>query len=115
LNYTLELLEDLQRRRNHPTFHASLLRPYEPNDEFIFPSREANRFYDFGMPDDQQWHVEEILTHQWTGTRTVKLRIKWTAGDITWEPVKHLDDCQALDDYFETLGVRQWQDLPRAA
>jgi hypothetical protein len=61
-NYTLALSEDLVRRGNHPTFHSSLLRAHEPNDELIFPSREANRFYDFGMPDNQEWLVDEIVT-----------------------------------------------------
>lgn len=79
----------------------------------MFPSREAQRFYDFGTPDDQEWFVEEILTHQWSGPRTIQFRVKWTAGDITWEPPKHLEECVALDDYFEAMGVTRWQDLLR--
>jgi hypothetical protein len=109
--YTLELSEDLRRRHNHPTFHSSLLRAYKPNDEVIFPSREANRFYDFGMPDDQEWYVEEIKTHRWSG-KSVKFHVKWTAGDHTWEPPRNLEDCVALDQYFEAMGVSRWQDLP---
>ncbi|KAJ7017110.1 hypothetical protein C8F04DRAFT_1200951 [Mycena alexandri] len=47
------------------------------------------------------------------GRKSLKLRVKWTAGDITWEPPKHLEECAALDDYFEAMGVQRWQDLPR--
>jgi hypothetical protein len=66
-NYDLELSEELIRRRIVPKFHASLLRPFEPNDDSIFPSRESKRFYDFGMPDDEEWMVDEIVGHKFIG------------------------------------------------
>jgi hypothetical protein len=114
LTYTLDLPEELQQRCIHPTFHASLLCPHEASDETIFPGREASRFYDFGTPDDQEWHVEEIVTHRWIGPRTLQYRVKWTAGDLTWEPPKHLEECTALDEYLEVMGATKWQDLPRS-
>jgi hypothetical protein len=36
-NYELELLEKLKARCIHPRFHVSLLRPFEPNDDTLFP------------------------------------------------------------------------------
>src|ERR1700683_1503520 len=63
-NYELELSEELIARRIYPKFHISLLRPFEPNDNVIFPSRESNAFYDFGMPDDDEWLVDEIVGHR---------------------------------------------------
>ncbi|KAJ6482376.1 hypothetical protein DFH09DRAFT_892632, partial [Mycena vulgaris] len=111
--YTLDLSEDLKRRRNHSTFHAALLRAHEPNDDVIFPSREANRFYDFGMPDEQEWNVDEIIAHRWSSARSLKFHVRWTAGDYTWELPKALEDCAALDQYFEAMGVSTWQALPR--
>jgi hypothetical protein len=51
-NYELELSEELKARRIHPRFHVSLLRPFEPNDDTLFPGHESKWFYDFGMPDD---------------------------------------------------------------
>ena len=51
--YTLDIPEDLRRRRVHPTFNVSLLKRHEPNNDLLFPAREVKRFYDFGMPLDQ--------------------------------------------------------------
>lgn len=111
-NYRLSLSDDLVARGIHPNFHASLLRPHEPNDEVTFPGREAKVFYDFGMPDEQEWFVEEINGHRWIGKR-VELRVKWTAGDHTWEPYKNVSEVAALDDYFALMGVTTWQALAR--
>ncbi|KAF8187926.1 hypothetical protein K438DRAFT_1471935, partial [Mycena galopus ATCC 62051] len=111
-NYMLELPEELVRRKIYPKFHSSLLRVHEPNDNTIFPSREVQRFYNFGMPDDQEWLVEEIVRHEWVGKR-VRFWVKWTAGDFTWESPAALDELTALNDYFEAHGVTRWQELPR--
>jgi hypothetical protein len=51
-NYELELLAELVRRRIHPRFHVSLLRPHQPNDDALFPNRKRAELYDFGAPDD---------------------------------------------------------------
>jgi hypothetical protein len=112
--YELELSEELRKHRIHPRFHASLLREHQPNDDAIFPSREVGRFYDFGMPDDQEWMVEAIIGHEWVSPRSLKFRVQWMAGDITWEPPKHVEDVQHLDEYLQLHGVARWQDLPRA-
>ncbi|RDX44550.1 hypothetical protein OH76DRAFT_1326703, partial [Lentinus brumalis] len=111
-HYTLELPDELKRRNIHLTFHASLLKPHEPNDELLFPNREAKRFYDFGMPEDLEWQVEEIVGHKWEGNQLSYL-IHWTAGEYTWEPSHECEDLQALDDYLALLGVREPSDLPR--
>jgi hypothetical protein len=66
-NYELELSEELKARRIHPRFHVSLLRPFEPNDDTLFPGRESKQFYNFGMPDDDEWLVDEIMGHCFVG------------------------------------------------
>ena len=63
-NYELELSEELITQRVHPRFHVSLLRPFEPNDDMVFLNRESKHFYDFRMPDDNEWLVDEIVGHQ---------------------------------------------------
>jgi hypothetical protein len=104
-NYTLELSDDLTRRRIHPTFHASLLGEHQPNDNSIFPSREAQRFYDFGKPAEQEWMIDEIVSHRWKTKTTIEFRVKWTTGDFTWEAPCALNDTIALDEYFEAHRV----------
>jgi len=95
-NYELELLEELVARRIHPHFHVSLLRPFEPKDNTLFPGRESKRFYDFGMPDDDEWLIVEIMGHHFVG-KSIKFNVQWTAGDHTWEPYAHVRDLEALD------------------
>jgi hypothetical protein len=83
---------------------VSLLQEHQPNDDAIFPSWEAGGFYDFGMPDDQEWFVESILGHEWIGPCSLRFRVQWMAGDITWEPPHHLEEVQHLDEYLELHG-----------
>ena len=112
--YELELSEELRRRRIFPKFHVSLLRPYIPNDENLFPHREPKMFYDFGMPDETEWLVDEIIGHQWNGPEAV-FQVKWNLGDTTWEPLEECERLGALGRYLEVIGVERWQELPRVA
>ena len=66
-NYTLELSEELVARRIHPKFHVSLLCRYKPNDDVIFPSHESKRFYDFRMPNNNEWLIDKIIGHRFVG------------------------------------------------
>jgi transposase InsO family protein len=111
-NYVLELSSELVARKIHPKFHASLLRPYESNDDLTFPSRESKHFYDFGMPDDDEWLVDEIIGHQFTDG-AIEFNVRWTAGDHTWEPYSAVKRLEALDHYFALMGVTRWQSLQR--
>ncbi|KAF8143124.1 hypothetical protein K438DRAFT_1784063 [Mycena galopus ATCC 62051] len=63
-NYTLDLPQELVRWRIHPTFDSLLLRAHETNDNILFPSGEVQRFYDFSMPDNQEWSRDGGITHQ---------------------------------------------------
>lgn len=110
-NYVLDLSDELKARRIHPRFHASLLRPFQPNDDGIFPSRESKHFYDFGMPDDDEWLVDEIIGHQFINN-TIQFNVRWTAGDHTWEDWDVVRSLEAVDNYFSLMGVKRWQELP---
>lgn len=90
----------------------SLLRPHEPSDSAIFPGRDAQKFYDFGAPDDQEWLVDEIVGHRWKG-RNIEFLVHWSLGDHTWEPLAHCDELQALDEYLSLMGATDWKELPR--
>ncbi|KAL7278559.1 hypothetical protein ACG7TL_007558 [Trametes sanguinea] len=109
-NYVLDLPPELKARRVHPRFHVSLLRRHEPNDDAVFPSREALSYYDVGTDDTTEWMVDEIIGHEWNGA-TCRFHVRWTLGDHTWEPYEHCRDLAALDDYCRLMGQLQQQQL----
>ena len=111
-NYTLKLPIELQAQNIHLTFHVSLLKPHVPNDDNRFPSRDIHVYYDFGYGDEAEQEVDEILAHQWDG-RTLRLLVKWSSGDSTWEPLKSCDKLRALDEYLTIRGVSRPSQLPR--
>ena len=63
--YDLDLPAELKAQRIHPSFHISCLRPFNKNDNKVFPKREVRAYYDFGDAEDNEWLVDEILAHQW--------------------------------------------------
>ncbi|TDL14198.1 hypothetical protein BD410DRAFT_697657, partial [Rickenella mellea] len=110
--YTLELPQSLADRRIHPTFHSSLLKPHEPNDDSLFLKRDVSIFYDFGHDEEVEFLVDEIVGHEWIG-RTISFHVRWSQGDCTWEPLAHCKDLVALDRYLELRGLTSWKLLPR--
>lgn len=111
-NYVLDLPAELKNRRIHPRFHVSLLRRYEPNDDAVFPHREAKSYYDFGNEESTEWLVDEIVGHEWKGNKC-HFHVRWTLGDHTWEPYEHCKELVALDEYCRLMGVASWRALPR--
>ncbi|KZP11784.1 hypothetical protein FIBSPDRAFT_706541, partial [Athelia psychrophila] len=103
-DYDLELSQELKDRNIHSRFHASVLRAFEANDDLLFPKRDSKKFYDFGMPDDDEWLVEEIFGHRITG-QDLEFAVRWTVGNNTWETLANVDELAALDQYLALLGV----------
>ena len=110
--YKLNIPPDLKRRHIHATFNVSLLKPHEPNDAYLFPAREANRFYDFGVPSDPERLVDEITGHWWTDGELEYL-VHWTSGEHTWEAGSTCRDLQARAEYLKLLDVAEESELPR--
>jgi hypothetical protein len=94
--YLLELLLALQKRRIHPKFHISLLKPHFPLSDSAFPNRLQPEPYDFRTTDDHKWFVDEIIGHRWKGKKT-KYEVRWSLGDTTWESHANCDQLAALD------------------
>lgn len=109
--YELALPEDLVKRRIHNRFHVSLLRPHHANDDTRFPGRSNPDEYDFGAPDDVEWHVEEILDHRRVGGKWEFL-VKFAIVEPSWEPLATCRNLAAMDRYLELMGVTKIQDLP---
>jgi hypothetical protein len=81
------------------------------NDDALFPHREVHVFYDFGTPDDQEWLVEELISHKWD-RNTLSFQVLWNMGNTTWEAYEKCKDLQALNDYLRLCGVNAPAHLP---
>ena len=86
---TLDLPPELTTRRVHPTFHASLIWAHVPHDDGRFPRRDAKSYYDFGSADEPEWFIDKILGHRWVNQSELEFQIRWTLGDVTWEPLRN--------------------------
>ena len=109
-HYTLELPEELLKHRIHPTFHAKLLKPAVLNDDARFPNQEATFFYDFGDDPEQEWLVDSIVDHSFTGNSII-FHVLWDTGEITREPYRNCKELSALDKYLELHRVKAVHEL----
>jgi hypothetical protein len=84
-----------------------------PNDDEWFPKRDTQVLYDLGENDETEWFADEIIGHHWKPNGKLELRVQWTLGDVTWEPLQNCNDLEALDNYLELHGVKTPQRLPK--
>ena len=111
--YSLDLPAALKERNILPTFHMSLLRPYHPSNNAMFPNRAHPEPYDFGATEGQEWFVDEIIGHRWKGPKQVEYQVRWSLGDTTWESHVNCNKLAALDQYLELQGVTSHIKLPK--
>ena len=112
--YTLDLPEEMRKRRIHPTFHIGLLCQHEENNDALFPRRDTQAFYDVGQTDEEEWIVDEVIAHRWAKNR-LEFLVKWNLGDSIWEPSSSCKELEALDRYLKLQGVSDIRQLPRRA
>src|SRR6195952_6005173 len=125
--YHLNLPEYFKKRRIHPVFHVSLLRPHFPNDDELFPNRDIDHPYELDIRgEDGEYFASEILAHNFYDipikkgkkiigqTPSIEFHVKWDMGDTTWEDITNVDELVILDDYLKLHGATKWQDLPHA-
>jgi len=48
------------------------------------------------MPDNTEWIVNELNSHQWNG-KDLKFQVCWNAGEMTWELLESCKELAALD------------------
>jgi len=111
-NVKLKLPPELVARRITPTFHINLVRPHVPNDDERFPHRDTTSYYDFGGTDEPEWFVDEIIAHHWISGE-LEPQVRWTLGDVTWEPLASCKELEALDNYLVLHGVTKPHELSR--
>lgn len=104
-SYTLDLPPHVHI---HPTFHASLLRPFIENDPVLFPSRSYPEPGPILTEDGQQEHVvDSIIAHKKVGRRYLFL-VRWQGygpAHDQWCPQADVDDLEALDIYLAKTHI----------
>lgn len=77
----------------------------------MFQGWDVTRFYDFGLDNEQEYLVDEILTHCWVGQH-IEFFVCFDDGDILQESYDNCKGLEALDRYLELQGILDWQQLP---
>ncbi|KAF8753035.1 transposition, RNA-mediated [Rhizoctonia solani] len=108
--YRVILPPELMRRGIRPTFHASLLKPYIPDEDRRFPRHDYSRFISL-EGDEDEWAVEKITNHRGRGNRAM-FEVLWYGGEITWEPIKAIRHLVVFRQYLEILGIKHAHQLP---
>ncbi|KXN93005.1 hypothetical protein AN958_09737, partial [Leucoagaricus sp. SymC.cos] len=105
----------LTKRKIHPTFHVSLLRPYNASNDALFPSQNKPEPYDFGIDNEHEWFVDKLIGHRFTGhnNKNLEFEVRWSTGDTTWEPYQACKELIALDRYMELRGASNIAQLPQ--
>ncbi len=88
----------------HPTFHASLLCPFIPNDDSLFPGRAHAEPGPIVTPEGQEeFFVERILDRRPRG-RGWQYLVRWRGygpGSDSWLPGTEVQELEALDTYLQ--------------
>ena len=95
--YTLHLPNS---KKTFPGFHASLLKPYIPNDPDLFPTREPSRPGPIVTEDGMEENViDRILdARMFYGKKEYYVRWKgYDAEDDEWLSYEDMKDTEALD------------------
>jgi hypothetical protein len=99
-SYTL----DLPNEPDHfPTFHASLLRKFHPNDDNLFPSRKLAQPGPVITEDGaKEWLIDRIIDERTHG-RGCQYLVRWRGWGPEEDrrlPGHELTDTEALDNWL---------------
>ena len=103
--YTLDLPTTMYI---HPTFHASLPRPYVPNEDSLFPGRADPKPGPVVTADSvEEFFVERIL-HRWRRGCGWQYLMCWRGygpGSDSWLPGSEVDELEALNILLHEQGL----------
>lgn len=109
-SYLLDLPAELKQRGFHPSFHASLLRIHEPNDDRQFPGRQLPQLIDIRKVEE--WSVDKINDHHGKG-KDALFELVYKAGDRFWLPYHEVSKLEAMSQYLDLMGVKKITELPK--
>jgi hypothetical protein len=96
----------------HPVFHASLLKPYQTNDNEEFPNCYQEPPPPVVIDDEEEFEAEKIID-ECTYYGKKQYLVKWkgyTMENSTWEPEAHLKNSPDLvKDFQDHAMPRQIQ------
>ena len=108
--YTLELPPHLDI---FPTFHASLLKPFIPNDDQAFPSRSHEEPPPVITSDGPEYLVERILDRRRIG-RGFQYLVRWFgygAQHDSWLPGREVKDLAQLTTFLREHNLPDPDDV----
>ena len=105
--YRLELPEQLIRRRIHPVFHVSQLKPFIVSEQFTDRNPPRPPADSVNEQGDELWEVDRVINKRVRG-RNVQYLVLWKGypdHEATWEPAGKLraDAPKAVADYEASL------------
>ncbi|KAF7348752.1 Retrovirus-related Pol polyprotein from transposon 17.6 [Mycena venus] len=110
-SFQLDLPANMKQRGVHDVFHSSLLRIHVPNDDRRFPGRLECQLGISLNDETNEWAVDRVLSHH--GRRSKALfEILWKSGDKNWMPYPQAKRLEALNEYFEAIGISDIKELP---
>lgn len=102
--YTLNLPDHLSI---FPTFHASLLKPFTPNNVDLFPSRSHPEPPPVITPDGPEQYVDKILERRKIG-RGYRYLVRWVGfgpNHDSWLPGREVKDLIQLTEFLREQGI----------
>lgn len=103
--YTLRLPNN---PKTFPGFHASLLKPFIPNDPTLFPDREFTRPGTVVTEDGTEENMIDKIVDARRRGRGRQYLVRWVGYDRDhdeWLPGKEVDDTEALDVWEAENGT----------
>lgn len=75
------------------------------SNNVLFPNWLYPEPYDFRVPEDQEWFMDDIIAYWWNGPKGLEYQICWSLGDTTWKSHSNCNELAALDCYLRLQGV----------
>jgi len=98
-----------------PTFHASQIKPFIPNDDKIFPSRKNTDIPEPVLVDGElENYVDRILDFKMRNRKPSYL-VRWVGfgpEHDEWLPASMLEDNEALDRWIDFGGTSHFSLKP---
>jgi ''chromo'' (CHRromatin Organisation MOdifier) domain./Integrase core domain. len=98
---------DMPTKNIFPVFHSSELKRYHTNDPLLFPGRTRTPPGPVVTPDGlEEFFIQEIIDSRRRG-KGWQFLVRWTGygpEHDAWLPTKSLEDCEALDRWYENGG-----------